>query len=310
MNNETFPELTLEEVKLAVESGGAMLVDVLPPEHFERRHIHGAFNACVYQVVFLDMVAKLAPDKSMPIILSGAGAGSMDVHTAAQKLRRAGYANISVYPGGIEECAEAGYSLEGSAAQSLDQPFPAFAPEPRLYKLTSGDAAILWTGRNHNISHHGTLSVSRAEMDFTQGVRSGFKGLFEIDMTSIADKNLEGDPLKDVLEAHLASDDFFFVSLFPTAVFTLTEATPAAEGTATRPNYVMTGQLSLRGVGKTIFFPAHLRMLGDGKIGLHANFDFDRTDWGVIYGSARFFRHLGMHVVYDHISVEIRLVLE
>jgi len=309
MNPTDFRELTLEEVTIATESGGAMLIDVLPPEHFERRHIPHAVSACVYQVVFLDTVAGLVPDKSMPIILTGAGEGSMDVYTAAQKLRRAGYGNVSVFPGGIEDCAREGYALVGSAADSLDQPYPAFAPEPRAYTLTDGRTAISWTGRNHNISHHGTLSLDRAELDFSQGVRSGVKGVFEIDMKSIADKNLEGDPLKDVLETHLASDDFFFVSLFPKAVFTLTDATPASEGSATRPNYVVTGQLALRGVEKTIFFPAHLRMLDDGKVGLHANFDFDRTDWGVIYGSARFFRHLGMHVVYDHISLEIRAVL-
>jgi hypothetical protein len=40
-----------------------------------------------------------------------------------------------------------------------------------------------------------------------------------------------------------------------------------------------------------------------------ANFDLDRTRWGVIYGSARFFKHLSYHIVYDLISIDLRVVL-
>ena len=40
---------------------------------------------------------------------------------------------------------------------------------------------------------------------------------------------------------------------------------------------------------------------------LEAHFDIDRTRWNVIYGSTRFFEHLGMHKVFDLISVQIRI---
>lgn len=41
-----------------------------------------------------------------------------------------------------------------------------------------------------------------------------------------------------------------------------------------------------------------------------AHFEFNRTRWGVIYGSSRFFRHLGMHLVFDLISLQLRIVTE
>jgi polyisoprenoid-binding protein YceI/rhodanese-related sulfurtransferase len=304
MSQTGFRETTLQEVKNSSDSQ-ALLIDLLPPEHFERRHLPGAKNACVYQVVFLDSVAQIVADKSLPIILYGAGAGAMDASVAAEKLTRAGYTDLAVFPGGIEAWAEAGLGLEGSVPQFLDPPYPVFSPQPKTYSMVDGRACLTWTGRNHNTSHHGSLSLSKAEMDFSQGIR----GFFEIDMRSIANKNLEGDPLKEVLEGHLASDDFFFVSHFPSAVFTLSQAAPHPLASATNPNYNITGQLSLRGLSKSFSFPAHFRMLENGQIGLHANFDFDRTDWGIIYGSARFFRHLGMHLVYDQISLEARVVL-
>jgi len=37
-------------------------------------------------------------------------------------------------------------------------------------------------------------------------------------------------------------------------------------------------------------------------------FDIDRTRWNVIYGSSRFFEHLGMHLMFDPISIQIRIV--
>jgi hypothetical protein len=44
-------------------------------------------------------------------------------------------------------------------------------------------------------------------------------------------------------------------------------------------------------------------------INLEAHFDLDRTEWGIIYGSARFFEHLGMHQVFEAISISLRLVM-
>ncbi len=292
-------------VMTASRQGSAVLVDVLIPEHFIRRHIPGAKNACVYQVVFLDTMAGLVPDKATPIIVYGAGEGSHDARVAAEKLIRAGYADVSAFPGGLAAWAEAGHALEGEAAGVFDPPFPAFAPQPRPYTLVPEKSGILWLGRNRNISHYGTLSLSAAEVDFT-GPPTGF---IEIDMRTIRNLNLAGDPLQTVLEAHLASDDFFFTSVFPLARFTLRRAEPIPGAPATLPNYHVAGELRLRGITRAIEFPAHFQPLDDGLVGLQTALEFDRTQWGAIYGSARFFKHLGMHAVYDIIGVEARVVL-
>ena len=41
---------------------------------------------------------------------------------------------------------------------------------------------------------------------------------------------------------------------------------------------------------------------------MEAHFDIDRTKWNVIYGSIRFFEHLGMHKVFDLISLQLRVI--
>ena len=46
----------------------------------------------------------------------------------------------------------------------------------------------------------------------------------------------------------------------------------------------------------------------ENGLAAEAHFDIDRTRWGVIYGSARFFEYLGMHLVFDLISFQVRII--
>jgi hypothetical protein len=44
----------------------------------------------------------------------------------------------------------------------------------------------------------------------------------------------------------------------------------------------------------------------EGGISAEAHLDIDRTWWNAICGSARFFEHLGMHLVFDLDGIEVR----
>ncbi|QJB56910.1 YceI family protein [Pseudodesulfovibrio sp. zrk46] len=306
MNTQLGDRLNAKDVVAFLERGEGALVDTLTPEHFEARHIPGALNACVYEMTFLETVAKLVPDKDTSIMLYGAGTNSRDSITAADKLARAGYSDVSVFTGGLEEWREKGHPLGGLAADQADPPHPQLELESRTYSLVNDESIIKWTGRNNNGGHHGTLSLSEGELD----AEGDPVGSFVIDMTSIRNIDLEGDELHPVLEAHLNSDDFFFTTMFPEARFETTQIRIVEDGHSTRPNAMIQGYLSVRGVSNEIAFPAHIRNLEDARISISANLDIDRTQWDVIYGSSRFFRHLGYHVVYDFISLDFRLVLE
>lgn len=298
--------LKIDEVRSFIDKGEGILVDTLPPEHFEARHIPGAVNACVYEVVFLDTLNGVVVGRDSKVVLYGAGPASKDCFAAADKLLRAGYSDVSVFPGGLEEWRESGHALEGSAAEEIEPPHPVLTLEPRVYHVDTVQSVIGWTGRNNNGGHTGTLRLKSGELQCSGEMR----GSFTIDMTSITDLDLEGNELKPVLEEHLNSDDFFFTSVFPEAEFTTTEVRLIKGGQATRPNAFIRGNLSLRGITREIAFPAHIRNIDDGQVAVLANLDFDRTDWGVIYGSSRFFQYLSYHLVYDFISVDFRLVLK
>jgi polyisoprenoid-binding protein YceI len=126
-------------------------------------------------------------------------------------------------------------------------------------------------------------------------------------MHSLKNLNLEGNEWQPVLIAHLKSDDFFFAEKFPTARFTIDSARKTGESLSA-PNFEVEGTLELRGVRNAMKFLATVSNLPDGAITAEAHFDFDRTQWKIIYGSSRYFEHLGMHLVFDPISIGLRIV--
>ncbi|MGD9123760.1 MAG: hypothetical protein PVG60_01645 [Desulfarculaceae bacterium] len=58
-----FQSITTDELSQWLEQGRDSVVpDPFPQEHFAKRHIPGAINACVFEVVFPDEVVKALPD--------------------------------------------------------------------------------------------------------------------------------------------------------------------------------------------------------------------------------------------------------
>ena len=304
----TFSTVSAAKLKAALADAGApVLIDTLPGDHFAAVHLPGAANACVYEVTFPQQIEAIVRDLDAPAVLYGAGPGSMDAVVAAEKMLRMGYRHVTVFEGGIAAWTAAGYPLEGKYPAAADEPDPVFAFEDGTYPVVPETSLIHWTGRNANGRHYGTVALAGGAARAEGGEISGS---FEVDMTSIQDIDLRGDELEPVLISHLKSDDFFFVRMFPTAVFTIRSVIPLDDATPTAANYEITGNLNLRGISKTLRFPATVNRLPDGGFAAEAHFDIDRTRWGVIYGSARFFKHLGMHKVYDVISFEVRLVFQ
>ena len=283
-----------------------VLVDTLTNDHFESVHIPGAKNACVFEVVFLKNVEKIVSGKDDAIILYGSSAKSIDALTAGEKLIRAEYQNVSILEGGLAYWRENDYPLEGTNIEILAYPEEGILPENGTFHVNIGESVIEWTGRNPNKKHHGTLPLMKGEMIIGD---ESIVGSFELDMTGIKNIDLDGDEWQPVLLSHLMSDDFFFVKIFPKAFFNINSMIPIEASSLSTPNFEVTGLLELKGNISEIRFPATVTRPPGGGMTIEAHFDIDRTLWKVLYGSARFFEHLGMHLVFDLISIQLRLVL-
>ena len=258
-----------------------ILIDILVEDHFRAIHLPGAINACVYEVVFLDNIAGLIPEKDQEIVVYGSSNKSLEAVTAAEKLAGAGYQDVSVLDGGIKDWKSAGYELEGDDIGALERVDLAYPPEDTSYIVDCEQSVIHWFGRNKNTTHRGTVLLSSGEINI-KGAR--LEGSFEINMLSIKNIDLEGDPLQPVLIKHLMSEDFFLVRLFPKAYFTIKSVEQVEEITSSLPNFRVQGVFELRGLKNDIEFLATASPPQDGEVKIEAHFDIDRTRWGVLYG--------------------------
>ncbi len=276
------------------------LLHVLPAEVFDAARIPGSQNACIYETAFLEQVKALGLDPKAPLVVYGAGEGSLDAATAAENLRLAGFSQVETFEGGLAEWKAAGLPMEGTGI--LPQP-----PVPHgEFTVDTAESIVRWTGRNLFNHHSGTVKLSGGEILLNQGQLTSAR--FLIDMTSLACEDLTDSGMNGMLLAHLQTTDFFDTANHPTAEFVASEASRIETSTEGTPNYQLRGTFSLRGVSRELEFPvligtkddAH-HLTGQGVL------EIDRTDYGSQYGSGKFFRFLGQHLVNDHVQLHVKI---
>lgn len=276
-----------------------LLLHVLPEEVFAAQHIAGSENACVFEMAFLSKVAELAPDKSRPVIVYGAGDGSRDVEVAVAKLKAAGYGDVTAFDGGLAAWKAAGLPMEGKGAM------PAAPSLSGTFKVDVDQSVVRWTGRNLFNHHSGTVKLADGAIELRDGKVTSAR--FAIAMNSIACEDLTDSTWNQMLIQHLHSDDFFDVTNHPTAEFVADSVDALAQCTDGTPNYHLRGRFTLRGVTREIAFPILVASADGQRLTAQGVLDLDRTEFGSIYGSGRFFRFLGKHLVNDHIHLHIKL---
>jgi len=276
-----------------------ILLNVLPPEVFQEKRIPGSVNACVYEMSFLDNVARLLPSKNQPIIVYGASPDSLEGSVAAEKLKRAGYLAVEHFDAGLEGWITAGFPTAGTP-RSVET-----AKSSGTFRVDPESSVIRWMGRNLFNHHSGTLRLSEGDISTSGGDLTA--ATFTINMHSISCEDISDPGLNAMLVAHLKSDDFFDVENHPAAFCSLERAerlTPAIDG---RPNVALSGSLTLRGVTRPVSFPAVVAINEDGSLTGQAFTEIDRTEFQILYGSGKFFRHLGKHLVNDHIQLHLKI---
>jgi polyisoprenoid-binding protein YceI len=259
-------------------------------------------NQCVFEVAFLPELQARGLAADAPICVYGASGDSHESRVAAEKLRRAGFTRVSDFRGGMEAWIAGGQPVE---RQSPQPGAPAVADGPHALDLA--ESRVVWIGRNLLNKHWGHVPLSSGSVEFKSGLP--VRGEATLDLRRITCADLAGDPLHDVLIRHLESDDFFDVDRFPEARFAFDRAEPCSD----RPgccNLKLHGQLTLRGVTKPLVVDAAAGITPEGRAALQSAFAIDRTEWGVLYGSGRFFRSLAGHLVNDEIELQLRILTE
>lgn len=274
-----------------------VILDVLPDEIFEKRHIKDAVNACVYEIDFIEKVTTLIPDQNREIVIYGQNDQFEAALLAFEKLQSNGWTHVDVLRGGIENWESLGHPIGGNGFQA--------EPLNEVFEASIEKSSVRWGGRNLLNQHNGVVGLEKATLKLENDQLVG--GAAVIDMTRIECEDIEDPSMAQMLIGHLRTDDFFLVEKYPAADFELLSAEAIPESHPGVPNYNIEGSFTLRGHTQQIRFPATLGK-NDAVVALQASFDIDRVLWNSKYGSAKIYEALGKHVVNDLISISFQFI--
>ena len=186
------------------------------------------------------------------------------------------------------EAAPAATVLEASqsAPTSPVAPPMSVATDPVRFELTD-NTEIEWTGYKIVGSHSGSFLMYEGTIDLPDGTLGGAHFDVIIETMSVITDN-------ETLTGVVKGDSFFDVNDFPEATFVSTGVDPDGEA------YLVTGDLTLRDVTKTIRFPASMSV-DDGVFTLTAEFTVNRRDWGIVYDG------IGDNLLKDEVLISLQV---
>ena len=219
-------------------------------------------------------------------------------------------------------CGSKSNTVETSEAKEV-----ASADDATAITVNTQNSMVTWIGSKPTGKHNGSISIADGEVMVNNSEIVG--GNFTIDITSLKALDMEeGTDGYNNLVGHLMSPDFFDAENHPTATFEVTEVKPfsaanlsadkdeydsenkpaaLSEVMVENPTHFISGNLTMRGTTKNITFPAHVEM-NNGVIKAKANFNIDRTAWGLSYNTeANFVDQAKDKMIYDTVNVGFEL---
>jgi polyisoprenoid-binding protein YceI len=277
------------------------LIDILSAESFAAEHLPGAVNFCVYETAFIDKIRAAFPDTTTQLTVYGLNDSTLEASVAVKKLEAVGYRAVRVLAGGLEGWKARGEAIEKSAG-------PVSEPGTARYEIDQAASMVEWTGGNLFNRHTGTVQLGRGSIDVKDGLLAG--GRLTVDMTTLRCTDITDPVLNAHLVAHLKSDDFFSIEKYPTAEFDIFAATFLSVAKPDEANYEIRGNFTLRGLTNPLDVSAVVARESGGAFTAQARLDIDRTLWGAVYGSPKFFGRLGEHLVNDVVHLYLKVVTQ
>lgn len=176
------------------------------------------------------------------------------------------------------------------------------------YLVDTTNSTIQWIGTKPTGKHVGFFKVQGGQLFVKDTMITG--GNIIIKMNSLANVDLSKTDtvLQRKLENELKGPLFFDVTKFPVATFEITSVsgfTPSVgnEVLMKNANHTIQGNLTIKDITKNISFPAIIKF-EKGEITALANFNIDRTLWGMTY---RADKSMQDKLINSAVNIEFRL---
>ncbi len=180
------------------------------------------------------------------------------------------------------------------------------SPAGMAFALSNENSTLAWEGTKPGGAHYGVIDVVSGKIDTDGQQVTG--GSFIIDMNSIICQDLASERMNSRLVGHLKSEDFFHTEAYPKAFFNITNVTPRqSEAEGFSANYMVTGNLTIRGNSNEISFPANITMDDRLVYAKTGQIELDRTKWNVNFQSKKIFSNLADRYIDDIMIVSLDL---
>lgn len=202
----------------------------------------------------------------------------------------------------MTSCNNTNQQNAGTATPTTEETSAEKKEVGKFVYVVAPNSVVEWVGSKPAGKHNGTVSISEGGVNVANGAITS--GEFIFDMNTITVLDLASGDGKENLEAHLKgtekeedADHFFNVKKFPNAIFVF----KSFDGTN------ITGDLSIKGVTKSVSFPATVTVT-DNEVSISSEtFKINRVDFGVNYGSKSVFDNLKDKFINDEIELVVKV---
>lgn len=176
------------------------------------------------------------------------------------------------------------------------------APSPTIDPAAS---KVLWTASKVTGEHSGAVPVKSGTLSVKDGALAS--ATVTMDMTGITCTDIQNEGANAKLLGHLRSPDFFDVEQHGAATFITTAVEMLSDAAPGKPNYRVTGDLTIKGITHPNTFDV-LFWMSETEAHAAASFTFDRTKYDIKYRSGTFFPEIGDKAISDTVSLTFDVI--
>ncbi len=174
--------------------------------------------------------------------------------------------------------------------------------QAQTYQADLSKSTLNWKAEKITGFHEGTIALKSGTFKIDKD--KIVSGTFVIDMNTITSTDLTDAEYNQKLIGHLKSPDFFDVSKYGEATFTILKPVDLTKSVTD-----VTGILTIKGIKKPLTFKTVVTKAGNSYIFNANSIVVDRTAYDIRYGSGSFFSGLGDKVIYDEFLVKLKLIV-
>lgn len=173
------------------------------------------------------------------------------------------------------------------------------------WELNQKESKLLWMGKPIvGSGHDGTIQFVSGSLT-TSSTGQIIQGELVVDMNTIQNTDMKPDDGGKDLEEHLKNDDFFSVTKFPRANFSIIKVVPS-NTYKTAGQIKITGLLTIKGITNQVELEATTTSSKE-NVQVKGELIIDRTKWDINYQSKSIFKSLKDGIISDEIKLTVDL---